>query len=303
MGKPLVSVLIANHNNSSFIEETLDSVINQTYPNIEIIVVDDASSDNSVEVIENYMHRNPDKNIFFYQTYCSFGCGRVKRKCADIARGEYFAFLDPDDTIAVDAVEKLVSAHELGKYSIVYSSHYLCNVQLQVQSVSTWVGKIPEGQSNLTSASGHISAFAMCRKECYDQTEGINPKYVVAEDQDMYFKMEEVAPVCFFDEPLYFYRKHDHNMSFDKSREVRNLYWLLQCKEAAYRRRKDNKLQVQNTTKHELYRLQLDYQIAKTKCSRDAKQPWLGDFLKVLIYTPFSFRKGVRGIKNIFSHE
>lgn len=297
---PLVSILIANHNNSQYIGEALDSVLNQTYPNIEIVIVEDASTDDSKEVIDEYIKAHPDATILLYQNGCSFGCGKAKRKCADIARGKYFAFLDPDDAIALDAVEKLVSVHEKSEgYSIVYSTHYLCDEELKVKSVSTWAGKIPEGESNLTSKTGHVSAFALCKKSCYDQTEGINPEYVVAEDQDMYFKLEEIAPVCFYNEPLYYYRKHDHNMSYDDNKEVRNAYWLFECKKAAYLRRKKKHLSIPNIKKRDLMSSCLDYHIAKAQAYRKDGKPWAGELLKVLFYTPFSILKGFRGMSRI----
>lgn len=303
MNEALVSVLVANHNNAKYIREALDSAVNQTYSNIEIIVVDDASTDDSIEVIGDYLKAHPNSKISLYRNNYSFGCGKVKRKCADIARGKYFAFLDPDDAIVDDAVEKLVRIHEQdNKYSIVYSSQWLCDENLQVQSRATWVGAIPTGCSNLTSTKGHVSAFALCKKTCYDQTEGINPNYVVAEDQDLYFKMEEIAPVFFVDEPLYYYRKHDHNMSFDEDKETRNLFWLYQCRRAAYNRRRSNKT-IPNTTLKALMTLKLDYYLTRAKSLRKSNKCYWGELIKAVPLMPLSVRKSVRKIRSIFETE
>ena len=300
--RPLVSVLVANHNNARFIEDALDSVLAQTYSNIEIVVVDDASTDDSLGVIDDYIKVHPNHNIMLYQSFCSHGCGRVKRKCVDIARGEYFAFLDPDDKIAPDAVEKLVSIHEdKSCYSIVYSTQFLCDENLQIQSKAYWPGEIPLGQSNLTSKKGHVSAFALCKKSCYDQTAGINPEYIVAEDQDLYFKMEEIAPVFFLNEPLYYYRKHDHNMSYSDDKEARNRYWLMQCVEAAYHRRKKSYPHVPNITKKDLLVYRLEYHIAAAGAKKKSNKPFGVDLIKIMALSPFSVRKGFRGIKTICS--
>ena len=53
---PLISILVANYNNGCFIAETLDSICAQTYPNIEVVIVDDCSTDGTVEMIHEYMH-------------------------------------------------------------------------------------------------------------------------------------------------------------------------------------------------------------------------------------------------------
>ena len=63
MNEPLVSILVANHNNAKYIGEALGSIVNQTYSNIEIVVVDDASTDDSVVVIEEFIKAHPDNSI------------------------------------------------------------------------------------------------------------------------------------------------------------------------------------------------------------------------------------------------
>jgi len=287
---PLVSLLVANYNNGKFIAETLQSAVNQTYRQLEIIVVDDASDDNSVEIIEDFIHNHPDTKIELYKNFSNYGCGRNKRKCIDIARGEYFAFLDPEDTITPNAVEELMEIHlrNQGKYSIVYSTHYLCNEKLEPQSLSTWVGKIPEGQSHLTSSGGHISAFALCSKAFYDRTLGINPAYVVAEDHDLYYKMEEMAPVFFLDKPLYYYRKHDNNLSWDYNKRYRNLYWRYQADLSAYKRRKRNATQAKNLTIHQMNKRRFDFYMQYAKYYRMQRK-----YTKSLVYNlkavPFSY--------------
>ncbi len=259
---PLVSILIANYNNSRFIEETLDSAINQTYKDIEIIIVDDFSIDNSIEVIERYIHNHPEKLIKLFKNETNLGCGGSKRKCIEYSKGELFAFLDPEDTIELKSVEILVNKHiEYQEHSIIYSNLYLCNEKLEPQGLSTRNGEIPLGQSHLTSSKGHISAFAMCKRSFYDKTLGVNPMYRVAEDQDMYMKMEEVAPVLYLDKALYYYRKHDNNTSWNDKSKILNAYWLLLAQEDAYKRRKKMKNKIPNLSFAEMQRKKLLYNL------------------------------------------
>ncbi|MDR2824282.1 MAG: glycosyltransferase family 2 protein, partial [Prevotellaceae bacterium] len=231
---PLISLLVANFNNGKYIEETLQSAVKQTYKNIEIVVIDDASIDNSVEVIGRFVEKNPFANIKFYKNDInSGGCGGIKRQCIAFSKGEYFAFLDPEDTIEPNAVETLYAEHAKNQhFSIVYCTHWLCNERLEPQSISTWVGQIPENQSHLTSTGGHISAFALCKRTDYDKTNGINPDYYVAEDQDLYLKMEEVEPPLFINKPMYYYRKHDHNISWNDVKRHNNMRWYLAAENA-----------------------------------------------------------------------
>ena len=257
---PLISILIANYNNGQFIEETLNSAVAQTYPHIEIVVIDDGSSDDSLNVIECYIASHPNSQIKLFKNIDNKGCGRIKRQCIELSEGEFFCFLDPEDTILPEAVSTLMEVfsrkQELG---IVYCTHYLCNEKLEAQNVSSYPGVIPEGQSHLTSTKGHISALALCRRSVYDRTSGINATYQVSEDQDLYLKMEEVAPVFYVDKPMYFYRKHDHNSSWNESKAFNNFYWKYHCVKAAYLRRKSNNSHVANLSKLEMNRMTLSF--------------------------------------------
>lgn len=253
MKAPLVSILVANYNNGCFIAETLESAVKQTYPNIEIVIVDDGSKDDSLQVIESFMASHPEVKIRLFRNADNKGCGRIKRQCVELSEGEYFCFLDPEDTIVPEAVATLMEVFACHPdYGVVYCTHYLCNERLEPQEVSTYPGRIPEGRSHLTSDEGHISALALCNRQVYDRTSGINATYQVSEDQDLYLKMEEMAPVFYVDKPMYFYRKHDHNTSWNESKVFNNYYWKYVCEKAAYLRRKKADMPIDNLSRHEM---------------------------------------------------
>ncbi|MBO6082031.1 MAG: glycosyltransferase family 2 protein [Bacteroidales bacterium] len=257
---PLVSLLVANYNNGQFISETLESALAQTYPNIEIVIVDDGSTDDSLQEIGRFMESHPDSRLRLFKNADNKGCGRIKRQCIELSEGAYFGFLDPEDTILPDTVSTLMGVFDREPgLGIVYCTHYLCNEKWEIQGISSYPGAIPQGQSHLTSTSGHISAMAICRRAVYDKTEGINATYQVSEDQDLYLKMEEVAPVYYVDKPMYFYRKHDHNSSWNERKVFNNFYWKYHCVKAAYLRRKRSKSPVANITKLEMDRMSLSY--------------------------------------------
>lgn len=284
---PLVSILIANLDNGQYIRQTLDSAISQTHRNIEIVVVDDGSSDNSVQVIQQFIDTHKGTTIYFHRNDAPAGCGRIKRQLVELSHGDYFIFLDPEDTFTPDAVATLLAEHQRGiEYSIVYGTHYLCDEQLQVQSVSTYPGAIPEGQSHLTSTAGHISAPALCRRSCYKRTEGINPAFYVAEDQDLYLKMEEVAPVLYVDRPLYYYRHHDHNTSWNDTKDFMNYRWRYHCIKDSYIRRKQNKSTSPNLSKQDIGALTYSYHIRNGKNLFKLHRPFAAiiSYSKAILY-------------------
>src|SRR5665647_1920850 len=128
------SILIANYNNGRFFKDCYDSIINQTYSNWEAIIVDDHSTDTSVELINAII--KADASFKLYENEKNYGCGYTKRKCAELATGEICGFLDPDDTIMPNAVELMVNAHlNHSEVSLVHSNFYFCNEFLEKTSL------------------------------------------------------------------------------------------------------------------------------------------------------------------------
>lgn len=119
--KPLVSVIITCYNREKYIRRSLESVINQTYKNIEIVVVDDASVDSSVEIIKSYN----DDRIRLICLEKNEGVGSSKRTGADNSNGEYICFLDSDDYYKPEYVEINVEKAISGNHDLVLGRKYL----------------------------------------------------------------------------------------------------------------------------------------------------------------------------------
>lgn len=103
-GKPKVSILIPVYNRAKIILETLNSAIDQTYENIEVIVVDNKSTDNTFEVVKEFAESH--SNVRVYQNEEDIGPVRNWRRCLDYATGEYVKILWSDDLIDPTFVEK-----------------------------------------------------------------------------------------------------------------------------------------------------------------------------------------------------
>lgn len=104
----LISIIIPAYKSEKYIENCLDSVINQTYSNIEIIVVNDCSPDNLEEIVIKY--REKDSRIVYLKNENNMGVGPTRNKGIDNAKGKYLYFLDSDDYILPNCIEKLYNA-------------------------------------------------------------------------------------------------------------------------------------------------------------------------------------------------
>jgi glycosyltransferase involved in cell wall biosynthesis len=259
---PLFSILIASYNNGQFLLEAVQSVFDQTYSNWEIIIVDDCSTDNSEEIIDGIITEGV--NIKFFKNDVNHGCGYTKNRCCQLAKGEILGFLDPDDTLEKTAIEKMVNKHhELPAYSLIYSQNYLCDSKLQLLNNGINGGPIKKNETQLTSVGNNrITHFASCKVLFYNKTSGINPILKRAIDQDFYYKMEEVGDIYFIEEPLYFYRTHEQNISRNQN-SLKAIYWKYVTDKDAYIRRRKNKLSIKNISYGELQRRYLDVCLRK----------------------------------------
>jgi glycosyltransferase involved in cell wall biosynthesis len=290
--QPLFSILIANYNNSAFLHTCINSVIEQTYPNWEIILVDDYSTDDFYQAVSPYLS---DSRIKIFRNASNHGCGYTKRKCASHARGRIAAFLDPDDKLEPHALETMAKAHAAHKeYSLIYSTHFICNELLEKKRIADYPKHLPENIPYLLMGDGSIHHFATFKTECYKKTEGIAAANKRAVDQDLYYKLEEQGKVLFIDEPLYHYRIHPSSISNSGKEEEAMLAHFSVIEEACLRRIGSHSENDRESRKlRRLYRTRY-YKIRIFHCFR--KQRW-GGFIKNLFIFPF-----IGGWQNMVSY-
>ena len=212
----LFSILLAHYNNFEYFKDFYQSVSAQSYQNYEIIIVDDNSTDGSLEKIKSLTSANQKVKIF--ENDINMGVGFTKRRCVEMAVGELCGFVDPDDAIAKNALEISVSQYAASAKIVgTYSMITLCNSLLQPQKIFTRTAKIKNGRKDFFNINNEISHFFTFRKESYLKTLGINEELTASEDFDLYLKMYEIGDLVFIPKPLYLYRLHNDGISQDKS--------------------------------------------------------------------------------------
>lgn len=108
MENPLVSVTIISYNQGHLIAGAIESVLNQDYPHIELVISDDASTDNSVEVIRSYAEKYPDKIKAIYADK-NLGFSGNRERSIRACTGEYLQMVDADDSIEPDKTKEMVA--------------------------------------------------------------------------------------------------------------------------------------------------------------------------------------------------
>lgn len=231
MDSPLFSILIANYNNGKYLQEAIDSVLRQTYQNWEIVLVDDGSTDNSRELYEGL---SADPRIRIYLNEENKGCGYTKRRCAEEARGELCGFLDPDDALTPDALEVMVAEHRKHpEVSLVAARYWCADENLHPLWLSREFQNVPE-HNFLEHEIHNALVFSSFKTAMYRKTAGINPALKRAVDMDLYFRLEEIAPIYYISLSLYIYRLYAGGIS---QGNYKAQYWhILVIKDACERR-------------------------------------------------------------------
>lgn len=117
----LVSVIIPVYNASKTIEKTINSVLDQSYTNFELIAIDDCSTDNSFEILEKLS--SEDNRIILYRNSKNLGVAKTRNIGIDIARGEFISFLDSDDIWKASKLEKQLKYIKQKNAHICYTAY------------------------------------------------------------------------------------------------------------------------------------------------------------------------------------
>lgn len=125
---PLVSVVLTTYNGEKFLAQQIDSLLKQSYSNIEIIAVDDCSKDNSVAILNAFAAEH--KNIKIYVNETNLGFIKNFEKGCRLAQGEFIAFCDQDDYWLENKIQRLIES--IGDYPMIYCDSKVCDENLNV---------------------------------------------------------------------------------------------------------------------------------------------------------------------------
>lgn len=256
-----VSILVANYNNGKYFKDCYDSLIIQSYDNWEVVIVDDCSTDDSVEIIKELI--KDDERFKLYQNETNKGCGFTKKRCVDLSTGDFCTFLDPDDALLPYSIECCIDEFQkFNKIVATYSQLFFCDENLNTRDIFNKIKQI-HNDKYFFNCPVQISALFVFKKEAYLQTAGINPHLRTAVDQDLYLKILEIGDAKFIEEPLYKYRLHSGGISQSDSKG-RAKESFAKVIHQAMKRRGITKIQNKNIPEHytnseEIYYL-LSYQ-------------------------------------------
>lgn len=203
---PLVSVIIPSYNHQDFICSAIEAVINQTYPNIELIVIDDGSTDETVSVVRDLL----GKYSFQFITQENIGVSATLNKGIDLSTGEYICFCSSDDFFHKDRVSKQIEFLENNtKYGACFSGSYVINDNNEIITDQTCQYNLNITEFNFEDVFTfkiNVPITGMYKKMLLLKNNIRFDSTLTAEDYDFNLLLLKHMSVAYIKDLLYYYR-------------------------------------------------------------------------------------------------
>ena len=236
MHKPLVTIICTCYNHENYVIEALNSIKNQTYSNVELIIVDDCSSDNSIKVIEKWILKHP--NIKFIKNNTNLGLTKSFNNAITYSKGEYLMDLAADDLLSPECIEILINKYINSKKNnlgIIYSNATLINEKGDFISIffnEIMIHQIKKSikknfyRSILSDSAYMCSVSALYKRSVFENLQGYDER-LYFEDLDYWLRVAKNYKIEFIPEILVHKRVLKNSMGngfFVKSEHTKKLH-------------------------------------------------------------------------------
>lgn len=231
---PRISVIMSVYNGAPFVCDALESVLRQTFEDLEFIIIDDGSTDGTAQ----FLDRVADPRVRLLRHAQTKGLTTSLNEGLRLARGQYIARQDADDISAPERLERQVAFLEL------HPSVGLAGVTpVFVDAAGRERGIWPVFTDNerlqihLPRSNGFCHGSVMFRRSCIEVVGTYDETFMLAQDMDLWLRIAELFDVANLPEPLYYHRVHDGRLSETRPQEQFG-YVVLARERAAKRRRR-----------------------------------------------------------------
>lgn len=214
----MISVIMPVYNNETYVSKAIESVLNQTIKDLELIIINDGSTDNTESVIKNY---NDDRIKYYYQK--NSGPGAARNYGMSLSKGEFIAFIDSDDMYKPNKLEEqLYFLSNNSQYSLVY-----CEAEV-IDSDGNYVADVKSDSNYTIKEDMHafmlfrqvipVLPAIMIRRESYDAGFKYDESLFRGDDYDFVLKLSEKFNFYYLPLNLYKYRRHTKNITNEQAK-------------------------------------------------------------------------------------
>jgi len=212
----LVSIVIPTYNGEKYIREAINSCLNQTYKNIQLIIVNDGSTDRTEEIINSFK----DKRILHVGHKKNRGLPEALNTGFSYAKGDYLTWISDDNYYTKNTIEEMVNFLEMNKCDFVYSNFYKINGKRRLVDVSKLDYK----------KTSWIGACFLYTKKVKDVIGDYDPEARLVEDYDYWIRVSKKFKMYHLNKPLLFYRVHAKQLFHKKRYKIREASIRLRLK-------------------------------------------------------------------------
>ena len=220
MVNPKISVIMSVYNGERYLREAIESILNQTFADFEFIIVNDGSTDSSLEIIQSYQ----DERIRVINNEINIGLTKSLNKAITEAHGEYIARQDADDISLPNRFEEQLRYLEQHPETVLLgTSIYMIDEDGKTLGKCT---AMAEPSKSLTKGNPFNHGSTMFKSEIVHKLGGYNELFRYCQDYELWLRMAKYYEVRNLKQVLYKLRSHDENIQF-KKRDEAILYHLL----------------------------------------------------------------------------
>jgi glycosyltransferase involved in cell wall biosynthesis len=223
---PKVTVMVANYNTSRYLRDCLNSLLDQTYPDFEVLMIDDGSTDDSSDICEHYVQRDPRFRLLKLEH--NYGLTYVRHIALPQARGELIAILDADDIASPQRLEAQVAYLEKNPETVLLGSYY--GIIDAAGKIKRKKKKVPCSDTEirwwLTFGNCLIHSTIMYRKKQALECGGYDPAILRGEDIELHSKIIAHGKAEAIPRVLACWRTHQKSMTKDLAQEELEKYYL-----------------------------------------------------------------------------
>lgn len=228
MNNPLISVVIPAHNREKTIGYCIQSVLNQTYQNFEILICDDCSTDKTIGVVENFK----DKRIKLFKSDKKIGAQEARNTCIRNAEGDFIAFLDSDDEFLPDKLEKQVNIlkeNDFNKYLFIHSDGIVLNEETGEKTPFN-LEKV-EGDNCYPiylEKSAVLFCAVLTSKQALEEIGLLDKNVPSYQEWDTAIRLSKICKVIFMPEASFIYHLHKgETISKNPVRELKGYDYII----------------------------------------------------------------------------
>lgn len=218
MKKTLVSILMPAYNAEKYIAEAIESILEQTFKDFELIISDDTSSDKTWEIIKKYKQK--DRRIVATRNKKNRYIAENRNLLIKSAKGKYIAWQDADDISVSNRIQKQFEFMEKNPRVGIVGGYLEFFGESGVKSIRKYAETDKELRKNIFRFSPVAQPTAMIRKKCFDELGLYNPKYPPAEDIDMSFRIGSKYFFANIPQITLRYRDHQKSATYKKLRKI-----------------------------------------------------------------------------------